>query len=408
MSELQTRLDSINTDSDLPELKSGVEFLAFLIRAVNSIEDLDSVLRVLMDGAITLVGAARGFILLKDTQGKLEFKVARGVKRSELSLEDFQVSRTLIKQVVAEGKPVLMDNASAQVGSVSAIGFNLLSIMAAPLKIGDKIAGVVYLDNPFKRGVFSEADLELISTLAEHAALVVRRAALQHEQHRLKGFLDRYVSPQVAQALMANKQSHTLSGRTANVTILFADISGFTPLAEQLDPGQVLELLNRHFSNMVQAIFANGGTVKQFAGDEIMAIFGAPAPFKDHAVQGVKAALAMQRANAAWQSERSGQGEPTFGLKIGLHCGSVVVGSVGSADRMEYAAVGDVVNTAARVMSLSSRFQRPTCILASSEIVNASPGVAQAELLGEEQVKGRQATVSVYALHPSEGAGAES
>lgn len=401
MNEFPPHLKAFTPDAKVPQAQNAMDFLAFIIRAVNSMDDLNSVLRVIMDGAITLVGAARGFIVLRDSRGQLQFPVARGMQSSELSKEHFQVSRTLINQVLDQGEAFLMDNAASQALSRSAVNFNLLSIMAAPLRIKDKVAGVVYLDNPFDSGKFGPPDLELVRTLAEQAAVAITRASLQEEQTRLKGFLDRYVSPQVASALMGNVGSSPhLEGQAALVTILFADITGFTQLAEKLAPPDVMNLLNEHFSRMVRAIFSFDGTVKQFAGDEIMAIFGAPVPFKDHIIRATRAAIAMQDANHAWQTQRQKQGLPTFGLKIGLHSGTVVVGSVGSSQRMEYAAVGDVVNTAAHIMNLARKFNKVTCVLATKEVATAVTSVAKSELLGKEKLKGREQKVDVYSLTP--------
>lgn len=400
MNEFPPHLKAFTPDAKVPQAQNAMDFLAFIIRAVNSMDDLNSVLRVIMDGAITLVGAARGFIVLRDQRGQLQFPVARGMQSSELSKEHFQVSRTLINKVLDEGEAFVMDNAASQALSRSAVNFNLLSIMAAPLRIKDKVAGVVYLDNPFDSGKFGQQDLQLVRTLAEQAAVAITRASLQEEQTRLKGFLDRYVSPQVASALMDNVGSPHLEGQAAMVTILFADITGFTQLAEKLSPPEVMRLLNEHFSRMVRAIFSFDGTVKQFAGDEIMAIFGAPVPFKDHIVRATKAAIAMQDANHNWQTQRKKQGLPTFGLKIGLHSGTVVVGSVGSSQRMEYAAVGDVVNTASHVMNLARKFNLTTCVLATKEVATAVSSVAKSELLGKEKLKGRQQKVDVYSLTP--------
>ena len=146
--------------------------------------------------------------------------------------------------------------------------------------------------------------------------------------------------------------------------------------------------------------FVFGGMVKQFAGDEVLAIFGAPVSYPDHTQRAVKAALAMQESNRVWQIKRKESGQPTFGLKIGLHCGNVVVGSVGSRDRMEYAAVGDVVNTASRVMNLSSHFGKPTCTLASENVVVRLNSEANAELLGTQNLKGREASTDIYLLSP--------
>ncbi|MBI3926647.1 MAG: GAF domain-containing protein [Armatimonadetes bacterium] len=389
-------------EEDLPGLRSRTEFLTFLIRAVNSMPDLDSLLKLLMDGAITLVGAERGFILVKGRRGELEFRVARKVKREDLEQQQFEVSRTVIQQVLDKMRPLLVGSASddphlSRLPSVRMFG--LRSILGVPMVVDSEPIGVIYLDNRLKRGAFVDADLELIRALADQATLAVMHARLREERNRARQFLERYVSPQVASALLESEEGPFLSAQAVDATILFADVVGFTSLAQKRPPEQVLGLLNDHFTRLVEIVFAEGGTVKQFAGDELMAIFGAPVAYPDHVARACRAAVAMCDAVSRWQKERETRGLAAFGVKVGLHTGKVVVGSLGSPQRMEYAAVGDVVNTSSRIMQLCSAHGLVNAVLVSQDVVERCEWMkAWFRPLGLEALKGRDSPVSVFQL----------
>lgn len=165
----------------------------------------------------------------------------------------------------------------------------------------------------------------------------------------LRRVLSRYVAEPVARELLRHPENLHLGGQRRPLTVLFAEIDGFAPVSEKLPPEAVMELLNQYFARMVAIVDAHQGTLKQFVGDELMVMFNAPTDQPDHARRAVRVAVAMERAMRRWMAERSAAGLAVFSVKIGIHTGEAVLGNVGSASRTEYAAVGDVVNTGARL-----------------------------------------------------------
>jgi len=159
----------------------------------------------------------------------------------------------------------------------------------------------------------------------------------------------RYVSPEVAKTLLESPEGLRLGGEKRVVTILMSDLRGYTRFAEQGDPAWVMEVLNGYLARMTEIIIGYGGTINEFIGDAVFAIFGAPVPHADHAERAAAAALAMQRAMAEINDEHVRRGFPRFEMGIGVNTGEAVVGNIGSAQRAKYAVVGSAVNVAARV-----------------------------------------------------------
>ena len=175
-----------------------------------------------------------------------------------------------------------------------------------------------------------------------------------------------------------------LRGERKQVTVLFVDVSGFTSLSERLDPEDVHALMNRAFERMLVEVHANEGTVNQFLGDGIMALFGAPIAHEDHARRAVRAALGIERALAAYQAELGPRGI-TFRVRQGLNTGLVVVGSIGGDLRMDYTAVGDTTNVAARLQQASE----PGRITMSEATHRLVRGYFDTRPLGKMQLKGK-------------------
>ncbi|OGL03893.1 MAG: hypothetical protein A3E31_03675 [Candidatus Rokubacteria bacterium RIFCSPHIGHO2_12_FULL_73_22] len=171
-----------------------------------------------------------------------------------------------------------------------------------------------------------------------------------------------YTPPHLAERILRERSA--LSGERKQVTVLFADVSGFTSLSERLDPEEVHTLINRAFELMLAEIHRYEGTVNQFLGDGLMALFGAPIAHEDHARRAARAALGVQRALAGYRDEVQASRGIDFGVRLGLNTGLVVVGAIGDNLRMDYTAVGDTTNTAARMQQL------------------ARPGPSSAELIG--------------------------
>jgi class 3 adenylate cyclase len=167
----------------------------------------------------------------------------------------------------------------------------------------------------------------------------------------IRSAFGRYVSPEVAQAILESPEGLRFGGTKRLVTVLMSDLRGYTRFAEQGDPAEVMEILNGYLARMAEVVIAHGGTINEFIGDAIFAVYGAPVPHRDHAERAAATALAMQEALVEINGEHAQRGLPGFEMGIGLHTGEAVVGNIGSEQRAKYAVVGSAVNVASRVES---------------------------------------------------------
>lgn len=214
------------------------------------------------------------------------------------------------------------------------------------------------------------------------------------EREDMRETFGKYVSPEVRDEILAGRAS--MEEGLREVTILFADLRGFTAWVESSAPGEVVSALNAYFSEMDAAIRANGGLVLQFIGDEIEAVFGAPTPDVHHADQAVNAALEMQSRLDAWNTTRRAAGKVELQHGIGIHSGMVVAGNIGSSERMSYSLVGDAVNVASRIQTLNKELG--TRILVSGATHARLGERREMQPLPAVRVKGRVADVEVFAL----------
>jgi class 3 adenylate cyclase/CHASE2 domain-containing sensor protein len=229
------------------------------------------------------------------------------------------------------------------------------------------------------------------------------RAALEawfatREKRWLRAAFAGLVSPAVLGEILGGRLQPQLGGERREICLLFSDIRGFTTLSESLPPEEVTRLLDRYFSRMVAAIHAHGGTLDKFMGDGIMAFFGAPQPRDNPCGDAFAAAQAMLAALAEFNRELATEGHAPLAIGIGLNYGAAVVGYIGAADRHEYTAIGDAVNTASRIEGLTKDAGHP--LLVSRAVLDRLPCRDGFVPLGERAVKGR-AAVEVYGWRPA-------
>jgi adenylate cyclase len=219
---------------------------------------------------------------------------------------------------------------------------------------------------------------------------------------RARGNLARYFSPHFA-ALLAERDEPLGAVRRQNVAVLFCDIVGFTRMAEAMAPEAVVTLLRLFHDRMTAQIFACGGSVEKYIGDEIFAVFGVPEPTGDDAANALRCGRLMLEALEAWNREREASGEPRLAIGIGLNFGPAVLGDVGSEHSLSFTVIGDTVNTASRLQGLTRTLGTP--LVAADAVIRAiaeSPEAHDAELLtrftdrGEQTVRGRSQTVRIW------------
>lgn len=385
-------------------------FLTRLGRLLVRADDIDDVLSKVMELAFEALPVDRGFILLRDgDEGEIVCELARVGERVEFRPKsEVPVSKTMLEAVMRERVALLTYDALADqrlAGGDSIRIHQIRAAMCAPLWSGERIIGVMQVDTPFHTGSFTEDDLDLFTAFSNFAAVSVegiRNANKLAVERQVRSRLERYHSPAVIEEVL-RAQEVTIDGadegisrlRNADVTVLFADLVGFTPFTERSTPEQVAELLSGYFTHSVEAIFAEGGTLDKFIGDCVMAFFGAPVALHDHATRAVRAAARIQQSLAIWNADREASGLPLVVCRVALQSGPVVVGDVGSNRRVDYTVLGNTVNVAAR---LESSVAGPSEIVVGEDTWRRLGDVFPGDPLGERQLKGLQQRIVAHRL----------
>jgi adenylate cyclase len=239
-------------------------------------------------------------------------------------------------------------------GVDSIVSQGVRSTICAPLVGESRVHGAIYADRLDPFAAFKPDDLELISAVAAQTAIAVENARAHERLAReevARANYSRFLPEYVVKQMLENPESFKLGGVNQTITVLFADIRGFTSISEHAQPERIVGLLNRYFSAMTDIIFAHGGTLDKYLGDGLMALFGAPTATPEDASNALNAAVAMQRRILGINIELREEGFSEIGVGIGLHTGEATIGYIGSERRSEYTAIGDTVNTASRLES---------------------------------------------------------
>jgi adenylate cyclase len=425
--ETSTQLDFRGL-SDLPQLDGGpsnatigmrapaqaIDGIALRLvfkvtEALQSADSMDDFLREMCEQLAQAARAKGVVVLLPDEQGALAPRVVKQRRPDER----MQLSRTVIDYVVRHKAALTTEDASADerfARGESVLRFDLKAVLCVPLvkrnadgSAGDVI-GVLYLTRDLP---FTNTERDLVAALAHLIAMGLERSRLREEfaaAERTRRSLERFHAPDVVRRLMMESSQGVhrdgLFLEPLTATVLFCDLAGFTTFCEHHEPEQVGTLLNSYLGTMTETVFAWGGTVDKFIGDAVMCIFGAPFSSPDDALRAVRCAIDMRRNfRALVRSGAVGEDARALDVHIGVNTGKVVAGTVGSPRRMEYTALGDTVNTAARLEGVARTGQivigPTTAALVHTEV--------PLRAMGAHQLKGKGAGIELYEVPDDEG-----
>jgi adenylate cyclase len=378
------------------------QVLVQVAKALLQSDDLNNLLNTVMDMIFKYLPVERGLIILFDEAGNPVPKLTRFIEGAEA--QDIPISRTILKMVAEQQVALMTSNAledARLLGGKSIAIHGIRSAMCVPLWNRQRVIGAVQVDSPIHIGSFGEEHLDLLTALANFAAVAVERAQLSEkveQERKIRSKMERYHSPAVIDEIV--KGVITVSAdeteiRAAEVSILFADISGFTTVSETKSPEEVAQFLSRFLTAAVDSIFAFGGTLDKFIGDAVMAFFGAPIAQDDHADRAILAGIMMQRLVDEWNHDREQEGLAPVRIRVGINSGPAVVGNVGTEKRVDYTVLGSAVNIASR---LESGVAKPGQIVISQNTLDRALGSFNTESLGEFALKGLTQKMPVYAV----------
>lgn len=287
--------------------------------------------------------------------------------------------------------PAYLDGHPASDSSRLIVEEGVKSSLTCPLLANDVPIGFVFFSSA-ERGTYAAAHVEIFERIAGRLALIVEKgrmvselAASRRDLHVRNRFIrevfGRYLSDEVVESLLETPEGLRLGGQRRRVSILMADLRGFTALSESLAPEQVVAILNDYLGTMAGIVISHGGTIDEFIGDGILVVFGAPREQPDHARRAVACSLEMQAAMPAVNARNRAQGFPEVEMGVGINTGEVVVGNIGSHQRAKYSLVGSHVNLASRIESYTVGGQ-----ILVSEATRAEAGDGL-EVAGEVQVE---------------------
>ncbi len=389
---------------DLRRKAKILELLYEMSKSLGTVFDIKEIFERATDLIFRGTPADRVIALLADESqdGVASDLVPVGVKTRDATLdkltEKLTVSRTITQKVMRERVALLSQDAKTDAqfsGADSIVSQGVRSTICAPLITQSSVHGVLYADRLDPFAAFSPDHLELITAVAAQTAMTVETVKAHRRLAReevARANYSRFMPEYVVKQLLENPNSFRLGGANQTITVLFADIRGFTALSERENPEKVVGLLNRYFSVMSEIIFAHGGTLDKYIGDGLMAIFGAPTASADDPINAVRTAVAMQTRLATLNQELLAEGFGQISVGIGLHTGEATIGYIGSDKRSEYTAIGDTVNLASRLESCA----RGGEILMSEATATASRNLIPVTPREPLTVKNRVQPVSVF------------
>jgi adenylate cyclase len=352
---------STQETKDAARSAKKLELLLEISKALSRQQDVDKLLESIVDFTFQVMPVDRVSILMNEPGATEPIPRISKSRLGEGFASARHVPKSIVSQVMTERVAILTDNAAEdeRFKGKSIMMQSVRSALGAPL-IGSsgQGLGIIYVDNLTATHAFKEDDLDFLIGFAGVASAAIENGQLADRLRRealvLSNF-QRYFSPDLAKQIADHGEEVKLGGAKRDVVILFSDIRGFTSMSEKMDPDDVAHLMREYFTEMVEIIFRNGGTLDKFIGDAIMALWGAPFGTPDDADKAITAAIEMQRKLVELNQHWSSTGKPPIQIGVGINFGTVFAGNIGSEQRLEYTVLGDAVNTASRLCSAAAK-----------------------------------------------------
>jgi adenylate cyclase len=387
-----------------------------ITKKVNSELDQQRLLETIIDKAIELIHAERGFLILVEG-GERVFKVARRHDKTAIENPERAISKSVVKSVTETGESVLTIDAQKDLSgmSMTIASLEIRSLLCAPLRVKEKILGCIYVDSHVAETEFGEEALNLLQAMADQSAIAMENARLyadvmvsREQEKKVRQMFQKYVPKDVVAKALEMKEGGSLSSKQV-ATVLFSDIRSFTSISEKMEPEHVVRFLNDYMQRMVEIVFDCGGIVDKFIGDAVMAVFGAPLVKPDDATRAVQCAIRMMDELENFNADQTKKGDVNINIGVGLHTGPLLAGNIGSDRKMEYTVIGDTVNIASRVQDLNKEFK--TNIIITQGTYDATGRAFPVRGLRPYKVKGKEQEIMIYEVlrqpkAPHAGAGA--
>ena len=381
---------------EIRELRAAIEQLYALnelARLIGASENVEDTIKVLTRRTMKLINAEQAVITLQEGVDEGAAKTLFRTRLSASTSDTWRPHDLMVGWMQYHMKPLLInDPHSTTVVQGIPWDSSVHSVLSVPLIMNNQLVGLFTLYNKRGGGGFTKDDEKLLFIIASQSTQVIHNKRLIEERNRVKMIFGQHVSPSVAEDLLHG--GNVEKSRKMTVCVMFMDIRGFTTFAEQHSPEEVMEYLNKVFGFMIECVIEHRGIVHRLLGDSFIALFGVPSPHKDDCQNAVDTARAMiQRLE-----EKCASGEvPHTRIGVGIHVGSIVVGTVGSENRKEFQINGDVVNLTARIEQLNKTFDSQLLISEDVYRLVNHEGL-DAEKIDQVDIRGRKNQVVLYRL----------
>ncbi len=404
-------VDELVKAENKPKQKSEeLNFLASLTALGKSLiasQDIEENFQKLGDLIFKFVHPEKIFIFYYDEkQNDIHLKYTYFMQGQKDDIAN--ISKTIALKAIHEKVAILSSNTrndSRFDSSNSVIMYGINSAISVPIWTKDSIYGLIYVDTTSFSQVFGEKDLEIMSIIANFAGFSIEGInSLEklNRERRLRARLERYHSPAVVSRLMEFQDSNSneqMPYRESEASVLFMDIVKFTSRAEKMTPIEVGMFLNNFFSEMTEIIFKHNGTLDKFIGDGIMAVFGIPLEFINHAEMAIVTALEMMEELRVLNAQMPADGQ--IKVRIGIHSGKLISGDFGSPKRLDYTVLGNTVNIASRLESAVAGSDE---IAVSEQTYQATREQFTFDSLGEKKLTGISRPLKAYRVKGHKGA----